>query len=136
MADLTITAANVFSKGGRIENGTCGETLTQGMPVYASAPGVYKKAAKTSATLAAAIGIVLTGGALNQPCVVQFDGPITIGATVEAGKEYVVGSSGGIRPIDDVTAGDFVRRVGQGTGTTDIELGFGGGTVAAGSNVA
>lgn len=136
MADLTVTAASVLKTSGVSINGVAGETLTAGQSVYASAPGVYSRASKTSAALAAAIGIALNGGGASQPIEVQINGTINPGATVAVGKVYVVGTTGGIMPVDDIAGTEYITILGIGITTSSINM-FNGplasGAVAAGA---
>lgn len=132
MADLSITAANCISgSGARIEHGTAGETVTAGKLVYLdqTTTGKWLLADADAATAAARgqgkIGVALNGAALNQPLAVQTEGPITIGATVVAGTSYFLSPTpGGIAPLADILAGDYVTLVGIATSTSVIKLDF------------
>jgi hypothetical protein len=65
---------------------------------------------------------------------VQTAGDITIGGTVAVGKPYVLGTAGGIIPVDDIAGGEFVTYVGVGKTSSVLTLGFlAGGVAAAGA---
>ena len=129
MADLTITAANVVpGTGAKKRTGTAGTTITAGQTVYLDATdNKYKLYDADSATAAvrALAGIALNGAANGQPLTVQYEGNITIGATVAAGVIYVGSdTAGGIMPAADIETGDYVTVIGVGISTTQIKLAF------------
>ncbi|CAN5480398.1 hypothetical protein BH10PSE7_BH10PSE7_15450 [soil metagenome] len=117
MADISITAANVVAGANAVKKaGTIGETVTAGQPGYLD-PTTQKwmKADSNSATAAArqAQGIFLNGGAVNQPCVVQTAGDITIGGTLTPGVAYYLSdTAGGICPVADIGSGEYVCLLG------------------------
>src|SRR5580765_7763913 len=119
MVDLAITPANVVAGNTAVtEDGTCGETIAAGKAVYKSTTGTsagrWMLADSNSATVEArqAIGIALSGGALNQPLTVLKSGRITIGPTtpvmVPGVAYYLSDTPGGICPVADVGSGEFV----------------------------
>jgi hypothetical protein len=126
MADLSITAASVLAASTvPRETVTAGETITQGMAVFKLASdGKWYKSAGNLETLAPVHGVSLTAASTNQPLVVGLNGLITIGATLSVGKIYVISGAtgGGIRPVDDVTAGDFPSVVGIANSTTVLNV--------------
>ncbi|MFA5897934.1 MAG: hypothetical protein WC829_02355 [Hyphomicrobium sp.] len=128
MADLTVTAAScVPGADARLETGTAGETITAGMPVYKASTGLWMKADSNSATALArqATGIAMTGSSLNQPIVVQKSGSLTLGATMTAGVAYYLSdTAGGICPVADVGAGEYVDIIGIATSATVLKLSF------------
>lgn len=128
-ADLTITAASVVAGADAvISNGTAGETLTAGQPVYLSSTShKWLKADADSATaeVRQARGVTLNGAAVNQPITVQTGGSLTIGATLTAGAPYwLSGTAGGIAPTADLSTGEYVDLVGLATSTTVLKLTF------------
>lgn len=129
MADLTITATQVLpdtTSAGKTVNGYCGEAITAGAVVYASAGTTYKLAdADLSAAAATAIGIALNGGATGQPLIVQTAGSPTIGvgASITDGAVYVLsGTAGKIAPVADLAAADYVTLIGVGNDVDGIDL--------------
>lgn len=128
MADLSITAANVVAGNtATIARGLAGVTVTAGQVVYLDpTTGKYALADTDSATAAvrSAHGIALHGASANQPLSVCTEGPVTIGATIEAGTAYYLsGTAGGICPVADVAAGDYPLIIGQGASTTVLNVG-------------
>jgi hypothetical protein len=68
-------------------------------------------------------GIALTGSSLNQPITVQTGGTLTLGATMTAGVVYYLSDTpGGICPVADVGAGEYVDVIGVSTSTTVMSL--------------
>lgn len=127
MTDLSVTAANVVrGSNATTEQGTAGETITAGQPVYKdSTSGKYMKTDSNSATAAArqARGIALNGASLNQPLMIQMSGDITIGATLTAGTAYYLSdTAGGICPLADVGAGEYVCLVGIAKSTSVLGI--------------
>lgn len=118
MADLSITAANVIAgdSGARLD-GKAGEAITAGKAVYLnSTSGLWMLADSNSATAEArrAGGIALNGAALNQPLAVHKSGDVTIGATLTPGLAYYLSDTpGGICPVEDVGAGEYVCLLGM-----------------------
>jgi hypothetical protein len=71
------------------------------------------------------IGIALNGGAINQPILVQTEGSLTIGASMTAGLVYYLSDTpGGICPVADIGAGEYVCIIGMATSTTVMRLGI------------
>ena len=72
MAALTVTATNVVFVSGSVIQHTIGETVTAGQAVYLKTDGrVWKAQCDGTAAEAAAIGILLSGGAAAQPARVR-----------------------------------------------------------------
>lgn len=117
MVDLTITPANVVPDASAVRAaGTAGETIAAGKAVYLS-PSTHKwmLADSNSATVEArkAQGIALNAASLNQPVDVLKSGPITLGATLVPGTAYYLSDTpGGICPLADVGAGEYVCQIG------------------------
>lgn len=114
MADLIQTAANVkLSAGSNVLVGVAGETLTQGQPAVESG-GKWVRARATTAALANCSCIVLTPAVLDEPVVIARAGNrINLGATLAVGTVYAVSATlGGIAPIGDLVATNFVTPIG------------------------
>lgn len=125
MADLSITATSVIHGDGKIEHGILGAVVTAGQVVYEDdATDTIKLADSNGAVaLRAAKGIALNGGAVGQPVAYQKSGPITIGATLTAGADYLLSDTpGGICPDADVGAGEEVVRIGYAQSTTVLVI--------------
>jgi hypothetical protein len=126
MADLTVTAAScVPGTDARLDTGVAGETITAGMAVYKASTGLWMKADSNSATALAraATAIAMTGSSANQPIVVQKSGSLTLGATMTAGIAYYLSdTAGGICPVADVGAAEYVDVIGVSTSTTVLKL--------------
>lgn len=127
MSDLSITAANVVKGTNAVtENGTAGETITAGQPVYkSSTTNKYMKADSNSGTAEAktARGIALNGAASGQPLQILLKGDVTIGATLTAGSRYYLSeTAGGIQPEADLGAGENVCLLGLAKSTTVLAV--------------
>lgn len=129
-AAISVTAGNVVAGEGTKEQRTAGGTITAGQAVRLSTSAVIAAANDSSAN-AAVYGIALNGGSSGQPIVVQTTGDITIGGTVAVGKVYVLGTSGGIIPVDDVAGSEYITIIGVGISATVIRLSIKAGGVAA-----
>lgn len=128
MTDISITAANVVAgENSSRDNGSAGEAITAGQPVYKAATGKWMLADSNSATAAArkAGGIALNGAALNQPLAVHKAGDITIGGTLTAGVAYYLSDTpGGICPVADVGAGEYVCLLGIAKSASVLSVGI------------
>jgi len=126
MVDLVITAANVVKgAGAKTFPGTIGETVTAGQLAVRDA--TTKKFVKADSNGVAALkkvdGIFLNGGAVNQPCVVLTEGPITIGATLTVGERYFLSdTAGGIIPTADLSTGEQVVYIGTAISTSVLDV--------------
>lgn len=112
MADLSITAGSVIASAQATidRRYSYGATVTQGQPVYLDTGNLWQLAdANASATTAAVRGIVLVGGAINQPgIVVTTDPNFTPGATLAVGTMYVLSANAGkICPVADSVTGVY-----------------------------
>lgn len=130
MADLSITAGNVIGSGVK-ETLIAGGTLTAGMPVRKDASGQAVAASDSSAANAAVYGIALNGASDGQPVEVIKSGNIDLGATLAVGKVYVLSTSGGIAPVDDVGSGEFITVIGVASAADNLVIGIVVGGVAA-----
>lgn len=128
MADLTVTAASVLpSTGALTDRGIAGGTITAGMTVYKAADGTIVAADADSATALARtpIGIALNSASAGQPVDYQTSGLIIPGATMTAGVTYYQsGTAGGICPLADVGASEYLCIVGIATSTTVLKIAF------------
>ncbi|TPN79968.1 hypothetical protein [Mesorhizobium sp. B1-1-2] len=129
MTDLSITAANVIAGANTpTDGGIAGETITAGQQIYrSSVTNKIMKADSNSATVEArrAIGTALNGAALDQPVDFQKDGDITIGATLTPGVAYYLSDTpGGICPVADVGAGEYVCLVGLAKSASVLSLDY------------
>lgn len=127
MVDLTVTATSVVAGSNSVtESGLAGEALAAGKAVYkAAATKKWMLADSNSATAEArvAVGIALSGAALNQPVVVHKFGDITIGATLTAGTAYYLSDTpGGICPVADIGTGEYVCLLGLAKSTTVLAV--------------
>jgi hypothetical protein len=116
MADISQTAASVApGNGAKIDYTKLGgATMTAGMPVYIDpSDGKAKKADNNvSATLANVYGILLNGCSDGQPCAIQTEGDINLGATLTVGETYILSANAGaIAPVGDVST-NFVTILG------------------------
>jgi hypothetical protein len=131
MAAISITAGSVVPQSDAVfsKDYLFGATITQGQAVYldlSQNPARWEIADNGAEATANVKGIATSAGADGQPGVVQTGGSIAIGGTVSVGKPYVLGTSGGIIPVDDATATGTVYSslIGIGTTTGIIKLGF------------
>lgn len=127
MADISVTATSVVAgSDANTVAGTIGEAFTAGQMVYkSSATHKFMLADADSATVEARTpdGMALNGGALNQPCVVQKSGDVTLNAVLTAGVAYYLsGTAGGICPVADVGSGEYSCVLGIAKSTTVLDL--------------
>ncbi|RUM99031.1 hypothetical protein EET67_05170 [Pseudaminobacter arsenicus] len=129
MVDITITATSVVAASNVTrDSGTAGEAITAGQAVYrSSTTNKWMLADSNSATAEArkATGIALNGAALNQPVTVAKNGDITLGAVLTAGTAYYLSDTpGGICPVADIGAGEYVCLLGLAKSTSVLALGI------------
>lgn len=135
MAAISVTAANVARVDGETVTFLAGATITQGMAVYVDANGLVQIG--TNATSAGsgvgaqAVGIALNGGSAGQPITVLKNGTVNMGGTVAVGKQYVLGTAGGVIPVDDIAGTEFLTTIGVGITAAQIKLGVNVSGVAA-----
>jgi hypothetical protein len=68
-------------------------------------------------------GIALNGASLNQPITVHKAGDLTLGAVLTAGTAYYLSDTpGGICPLADVGAGEYVCQLGLAKSTTVLAV--------------
>lgn len=126
MTDIVITAANVIAgASATILRGAAGATVTAGQPVARNPDGTFILADNNAVTAAGrtAVGVALNGASAGQPLAVAKDGPVTIGGTLTPGVAYYLSDTpGGICPVADVGAGEYVVLLGLATSATVLNL--------------
>lgn len=127
MADISITAANVVAGAdSSAVSGVAGETIAAGKAVYqSSTTKKWMLADSNSATAEArqAKGIALNGASLNQPIAIHKSGDITIGGTLVAGQAvYLSDTPGGLCPLADVGAGEYICQLGLAKSSTVLSV--------------
>jgi hypothetical protein len=131
MSDLVIVAANVVpGANANLVQGTAGETITAGKPVYKDPTSHKWMLADADAATAAArgsdesnTGIALTGSSLNQPIVVATGGDVTYSAIFTAGLAYFLSNTaGGICLAADIGTGEYVVQLGIALSTTVLSV--------------
>jgi hypothetical protein len=124
MADLAVTPANVvIYAGAKKQVGVAGETIVAGKPLYLHTDGRLKLADASTAAKAASVGVSLNGGAAGQPITYVRQGGLNPGGTVLVGTVYgVTDTPGGIGPISERAAPDFVTVLGVGVTASRIAL--------------
>jgi len=126
MADLIVTPANVLAQAGSTKSeGIAGESITAGETIYkASATGKIMKADASDEAGSKALGVALNNAALDQPVDFVTAGKLTAGAAVGVGTVYAVSAAtpGGICPVGDLEAEDYVTILGVGVNATTINL--------------
>lgn len=127
MADLVISSALVVAGAdSSAVSGVAGELITAGKAVYlSSSTKKWMLADSNSATVEArqAKGIALNGASLNQPISVHKSGDLTIGATLVAGQAiYMSDTAGGLCPLADVGAGEYLCLIGLAKSTTVLAV--------------
>jgi len=124
MADLTITPADVLAHDGATKDaGTAGAAVTAGQTLYRASDGKLYKADCTTAVKARAVGVALNDAAAGQPVAYAKAGGLDPGATVAVGEVYgVTDTPGGVGPVSERGAGDFITILGVGVAADRIEL--------------
>ena len=128
MAAITVTPGSVLRVDGEVANGyLAGATITAGMAVYVDTAGAVQIATNASSSGSGVnsprVGVALNGGSIGQP--IQILGPggtVNIGGTVAVGKEYKIGTAGGIIPVDDTAGTEWSTFLGMGITTAQIKL--------------
>jgi hypothetical protein len=135
MTAISVTAANVLRVDGSIVHYLAGATITAGMAVYVDASGLVQIG--TNATSAGSgvgaqnVGIALNNASSGQPVDVLVNGTVNIGGTAAVGKPYVLGTAGGIIPVDDIAGTEYVTGIGIGQTAANIKLALNVSTVQA-----
>lgn len=123
MVDISITATAVLKGSNAVtKEGMAGATIAAGQAVYkSSTTNTILLADSNSATAEArtADGIALNGGATGQPIEYQTSGDMTMNAVLTANTAYFMSDTpGGICPIADVGAGEYLQLLGIAKSTT------------------
>jgi hypothetical protein len=129
MAAITVTPGSVlFVDGERVNGYLAGATITAGMAVYVDTAGLVQIG--TNATSAGSgvaapyVGVALNGGAASQPIqILKTGGTVNIGGTAAVGKQYCLGTAGGIIPVDDIATGEYITTIGVGITAANLKLG-------------
>ncbi|MEY9629875.1 hypothetical protein [Sinorhizobium fredii] len=127
MADLVLTASAILAGSNSASlHGTAGETITAGKAVYQNtSTKKWMLADSNSATAAArqAGGIALNGASDGQPISVHKSGDLTVGAVLTAGQAiYLSDTAGGLCPLADVGAGEYVCLIGLAKSTSVLAV--------------
>jgi hypothetical protein len=132
MSAVSITAANVrkgSSNDVQVEVAFVGgEAGTAGQVVYQKSTDSKWYLAQCDGTdeesgVGVRKGILLNTMVADQPVVVQTAGQITIGGTVVAGTEYVLGAAyGAVAPHADLVTGNKYTRLGYAISSSVIQL--------------
>lgn len=123
-ANLNVTAADVLAyAGASTRSSTAGEALTVGQTLYRHTDGKLYKADASSAAKANCVGVALNNAAANQPIHYIAEGGVNPGAVVAIGTIYGVSdTAGGIEPISERAAADFVTILGIASTASRIDL--------------
>jgi hypothetical protein len=129
MATLVIVPANVIASPSATKGtGVAGVTITAGQVLYKDAADSNKlklSDANGAAALRVVDGIALHGASAGQPITyVTRDPLLVLGTTLVAGTSYMLASDtpGGIAPIADAAAGDYVTSLGVAHSTTELNF--------------
>lgn len=127
MADLAITAADVHINGATasVNRVQFGEAVAAGETVYLrSSDSKYWRAdADAGSEEATTAGIVVNGNAADGYGLICTSGPIDVGATLTKGTAYAQSDTpGGIMPVADFDAGDYMTLLGIATATDTLDL--------------
>lgn len=135
MADIipVVTSVKAYT-GANVSRANAGATITAGQAIYLdSADNKLKLTDANAAATATCVGVSLNGGAVDQPIVYIVSGGLNPGVAVTVGESYAVSeNAGGICPIADVGAGEYVSVIGVATTTSRIEVGLNNTGVAHG----
>ncbi len=126
MADLTITEANVTSSNASqtYRSYQCEVAITAGQVVRINGTtGKLILAQADSAENADMLGIALSGAGIDGYIVVAESSGYVSGATMVAGKYYVVSNTAGaLAPFTDLTTGQFTTYAIYATSTTEAVI--------------
>ncbi|MDX0592417.1 hypothetical protein GOD07_25850 [Sinorhizobium medicae] len=127
MADLVLTPSAILAGSNSAqEHGMAGETITAGKSVYKSATTKKWMLADSNSATAAARqvgGIALNGASDGQPITVHKSGDLTVDAVLTAGQAvYLSDTLGGLCPLADVGAGEYVCLIGLAKSTTVLAV--------------
>lgn len=133
MADLSVTAASVqpTTSESRPTQAIAAVAITAGQAIYLDGGDLdlfgQGKARLADANGAGgapiAVGIAAGNAAVGQPFLYYSSGPFKPGATVVVGKTYYLSETpGGIKPAEDIDAGDRVVRLFYAITTDTVQL--------------
>ena len=125
MADITVTAANVALVSGSKQTGIAGETVTAGQSLYLKAADdrLWLADTDSSAATTTCIGIALNNASAAQPLTYAGSGAtVNMGATLVVGVYVLSGTAGGVAPVADLAASDWVTILGTATTTANLAL--------------
>ena len=126
MAELTITATDVVAAStAATGNGTAGDTITAGMPLYKDSgdSNKLKPAQSTTAAAAACVGIALHGATSGQPIQYITSGSLTLGNILTVGTCLVVsGTAGKLELTTDIASTEFVTTIGPPTSVSAVTV--------------
>jgi hypothetical protein len=137
MAAFTINTANVLiSASGQSSmfQGTAGQTITAGMPLYYdSTNSVYKGANCLNSNTGLVAGIAVDSGNVNQPILICTRDPnFSPGYPIVTGNIALLGNTAGaVQPYEDRTTGWYVTALGVGIGGNRVNFILQGSNVAA-----
>lgn len=130
MTDLAITVSQVLpgslEAGADFFTGIAAAAVTAGQTVYLNTSTQLALAdADASAASARTKGVALHAASAGQPLKIQTGGPLTLGAaaSMTVGLAYYQSpTAGGICPVGDVLAGDYVTLLGIATSASVLLL--------------
>ncbi len=124
MADISITAGSVgIANDAKYIKVQFGESVSIGQAVYRGTNGKYYKTDADTELTAAAAGIAISSGGVDDYGLLVTSGKMRIGATVAVGTVYAVSTTlGGICPIADLGSGDYITTLGVATSTSTLQV--------------
>lgn len=126
MADLTITAGNVVpAVDATIQVGIAGEAITAGQPLYlnSATQRLLKADANDTAALADVVGVAVNSASTGQPVSYCTLGNVVFGSIITQGEIYILSdTAGGIAPVADQGASEFVTIIGVGVNATTMRV--------------
>lgn len=116
MADIALTPSNVVpGTDASLRFGTAGQSIPAGKAVYLSRTTKKYMLADNNSTTPEArttVGIAVNSAAPDQPLAVQSGGDIALGTVLVPNTPYFLSDTpGGICPIGDLGAGEYVCQV-------------------------
>ena len=128
MADLTITASQVLPGTGVTQaNGTAGETITAGQPVYKDSTDsnhLKLAGAASTAAIATCVGISAHASLDGQPLTYYTAGLVTIGAGAAPaeGVMYTLSTTAGKITTDAIVSTEYLTYLGTANGSNQIDI--------------
>lgn len=128
MADLSITAADVYAADGAVskQEYVAGATIAAGDVVYVDTANsnVLKLAQADGTALEATVkGIALCGAATGQPVVIATSGDLDVGASLTVAAVYILSATAGkIAPVADLASSSFASIIGVATAADNLKL--------------